>query len=319
MDLAPLRARLPGSPLESLLPLVSEDFLSSIRHGDFRRWRSLLAELPPLRATDVDLQTQVRIGVASECTDAERADLETRLRQFSPWRKGPFDLFGIRIDSEWRSELKWQRLEGHIRPLSGRRVLDIGSGNGYFSLRMAGQDAELVLGIDQHIPYVAQFWALKHFLPGQPVFVLPLSLEQLPGQLEYFDTVFSMGVIYHSRAPIEHLLNLHGSMAPGAELVLETLYVEGEEGYSLTPPDRYGRMNNVWFIPSIPTLERWLARSGFGNVRVVDLSRTDSSEQRKTDWMPYDSLDDSLDPANPELTIEGLPAPRRVLIICERQ
>ncbi len=318
MNLEPLRARLPGTPLEALQPLVSEEFIDSIRHGDMLRWRRLLGELPELQPSRVSLDPEIRIGDAKDCSPAQLADLESLLREFIPWRKGPFDVFGIHIDSEWQSQVKWQRLQDHITPLSGRRVLDIGSGNGYYSLRMSGRGADLVLGIDQHIPYVGQFWALKHFLPQQEVYVLPLSIEQLPVELEYFESVFSMGVIYHSREPVDHLLRIYSSMVPGGELILETLVVDGEAGYCLRPEDRYARMNNVRYVPSTPTLEHWLSESGFVNIRVIDQSITDSREQRKTEWMPYDSLEGALDPGDSSLTIEGLPAPRRAVLICDR-
>ncbi|MEQ8954360.1 MAG: tRNA 5-methoxyuridine(34)/uridine 5-oxyacetic acid(34) synthase CmoB [Gammaproteobacteria bacterium] len=318
MNLEPLRARLAGTPLAALEPLVSDDFIDSIRHGDMLRWRQLLAALPFVQPSEISLNPEIRIGKASDCSPVLLRKIESSLRELIPWRKGPFDVFGIHIDSEWRSELKWQRLEHHIAPLRGKKVLDLGCGNGYYCLRMSGLGADLVLGIDQHIPYVAQFWLLKRFLPGLQAYVLPLSVDQLPDKLGYFDSVFSMGVIYHSRAPVEHLLKIHASLVPGGELILETMIVDGACGYALTPEDRYARMNNVWFVPSIATLERWLLRSGFINVRVVDQSTTADTEQRKTEWMPYDSLVDALDPNDPSVTIEGLPAPQRVILLCNK-
>ncbi|MBR9800034.1 MAG: DUF1698 domain-containing protein, partial [Gammaproteobacteria bacterium] len=41
-------------------------------------------------------------------------------------------------------------------------------------------------------------------------------------------------------------------------------------------------------------------------------------EQRATDWMTYHSLSDFLDPADPSLTREGHPAPRRAVLIATR-
>jgi len=216
--------------------------------------------------------------------------------------------------SEWQSNLKWDRLVKEISPLESRRVLDVGSGNGYYGFRMLAEGAEMVLGIDPHVAYVAQFWLLKHFAAESPVFVLPLTLEQIPPSLNYFDTVFSMGVIYHRRSPIDHILELKSCLRPGGELVIESICVDGEAGYSLTPEKKYARMGNVWFIPSIPTLVQWLTRCSMEQISVIDESTTTVDEQRKTEWMPFDSLEDALDVNNPQLTIEGLPAPKRVVV-----
>lgn len=314
MELDDLIARLGDSPLSPLQPLLTPARLDSLRHGDFQRWRGCVRDLPGLLAETRDFTDAVVIGAADEITPPQRQALEQGLRGFLPWRKGPFDVFGIHIDTEWRSDLKWQRLAQAIEPLQGRTVLDVGAGNGYYCLRMLGQGAELVIGIDPHLPFVAQAWALKRFIPRAPAWIVPCGLEDLPLPLPHFDTVFSMGVLYHRRSPVDHLLELLDCLRPGGELVLETLYVEGDEGYCLTPANTYARMNKIWFIPSIATLQRWLARCGYERIEVIDESVTTIEEQRATDWMPFDSLVDSLQTDNPELTIEGLPAPRRVII-----
>jgi len=183
---------------------------------------------------------------------------------------------------------------------------------------MLESGAQRVLGIDPHIAYVAQFWLLKHFAPDLPIDVLPLSLEQLPAGLNYFDTAFSMGVIYHRRSPIDHLLELKNCLRPGGELVMESICVDGDEGYCLTPAKKYARMSNVWFVPSIKTLCQWMSRCGYIDIEIVDESVTDLDEQRSTKWMPYESLSDALDPANRDLTIEGLPAPKRAVVVAKR-
>ncbi len=314
MNYQALKTRIEGTALDAFSPFLDEEFLQQIKHGDFARWRSLLAELPVIEAGSVDLGDVVRLGSSADCDSATQAALHRSLEEFIPWRKGPFEIFGIDLDCEWRCNLKWQRLKAEISSLQGRQVLDVGCGNGYYGYRMLEAGADLVLGIDPHIAYVVQAWLLQHLAPTLPLWVLPLTLEQAPQRLQCFDTVFSMGVIYHRRSPIDHLLQLRDCLRPGGELVLETLYVDGGLGYSLTPDDKYARMSNVWFLPSIDTLSQWLTRCGFSNVRVIDESITTSDEQRKTQWMPYDSLPDSLDPSDNQLTIEGLPAPKRVVV-----
>ena len=314
MDFTALIEIIEGSPLASLLPLLSSENVEQSKHGDAQRWRRLLAQLPDLQASLIQLGDAVTIGTEADIDPAQRKKLEQSLREFIPWRKGPFALFGVQIDTEWQSQLKWRRVVKAIAPLQGRHILDVGSGNGYYGFRMLEAGAKLVIGIDPHVPYVAQFWAIKHFAPHLPLYVLPLTLEQLPMPIPHFDTVFSMGALYHRRSPIEHLVQLRNCLRSGGELVLETLYVEGDEGYSLTPADRYARMSNVWFVPSIKTIVRWLDRCRFTQIQIVDESVTSIDEQRKTEWMPFDSLADALNPANSEFTIENYPSPKRVVV-----
>ncbi|MEJ2344929.1 MAG: tRNA 5-methoxyuridine(34)/uridine 5-oxyacetic acid(34) synthase CmoB [Gammaproteobacteria bacterium] len=285
-------------------------------HGDLPQWLAALGALPEASASSLDLDAaRVRIGAAADCDDVTRAQLEALLRRLHPWRKGPYELFGIAIETEWRSDWKWARLEEHIEPLAGRLVLDVGCGNGYHCWRMVGAGAALALGIDPGLRYVVQFQALKRFAPHAAVHVLPLALEQLPAQTGVFDTVFSMGVLYHRRSPLDHLLDLRGCLRRGGQLVLETLVVEGDAERVLVPEGRYARMRNVWFLPSCDALQRWLRRCGYVDVRLVDVTRTTVGEQHSTDWMTFQSLAEFLDPADPTRTIEGLPAPTRAIVV----
>jgi tRNA (mo5U34)-methyltransferase len=68
----------------------------------------------------------------------------------------------------------------------------------------------------------------------------------------------------------------------------------------------------------VPALERWLRRAGFGEVRCVDVSDTSVQEQRSTEWMRFQSLADFLDPHDPTRTVEGLPAPRRAVLLARK-
>lgn len=307
-----------NTPLSSWLETLPATLrqVHDTAHGDLPRWEALLEQLPQLPAARIALDRPA-ITIEGETDDETRTQLEALLRQFQPWRKGPFDIHGIYIDSEWRSDLKWERLKTHIAPLSGRRVLDAGCGNGYHCWRMAGAGAELVIGIDPFWLYVMQFRAIRHFIPGVNVFLLPLGSEALPPALRAFDTVFSMGVFYHRRSPIDHLRELRGALRPGGELVLETLVVEGDGGQVLLPESRYARMHNVWFIPSSLALEIWLKRCGFRRIRRIDLSPTTPAEQRRTGWMPFDSLAEALDPQDSNRTVEGHPAPRRAIFLAD--
>ncbi|EGW55668.1 tRNA 5-methoxyuridine(34)/uridine 5-oxyacetic acid(34) synthase CmoB [Candidatus Endoriftia persephone] len=286
-------------------------------HGDMGRWQQAIAELPDLKLSGCELdRAAVTAGRPEDCDAASRAQIEPLLQQLHPWRKGPFEICGLPINTEWRSDWKWDRLKDQIEPLAGRLVLDVGCGNGYHCWRMAGAGARQVIGIDPTQLFVMQFEAMRHFLGrSYPVEVLPLGIEDLPANLQGFDTVFSMGVLYHRRSPFEHLSELKGALRKDGQLVLETLVIEGGAGEVLVPEGRYAKMRNVWFIPSPATLESWLRRVGFRQIRTLDVSPTTTEEQRATGWMRFESLADYLDPADSTRTVEGLPAPRRAVIL----
>ena len=277
---------------ESLLPL-STSRLSPNAHGDAPKWLAALERL--------------RDAAASP------AERKAALLELSPWRKGPFHVGGVDIDAEWRSDMKWSRVQTAIEPLAGRNVLDVGCGNGYYALQMRKAGARHVVGIDPTILYVMQFLAVNAFERDDKVCVLPLRLHEVPAA-PVFDSVFSMGVLYHQRSPIDHLRDLRAMLKPGGQLVLETLFVPGDESFACTPPGRYARMKNVWLLPTIAELTTWLERSRFRDVNVVDTALTTVDEQRSTEWMTFESLADALSPEDPTRTVEGWPAPRRVVV-----
>jgi len=309
-------AQTPLAPWTAEIRQHIEREMGPASHGDMPRWLATLKRLPRIPASDI-LFNSDSITVKPPADAQMRERLEDELREFHPWRKGPFTIHGVHIDTEWRSDLKWDRLKDHIQPLKDRLVLDVGCGNGYHCWRMAGAGARLVVGIDPTLLYVMQFFAIKHFIGKQPVHLLPLTLEEMPQNSRAFDTVFSMGVLYHRRSPFDHLAELRGALRPGGELVLETLVIEGGENAVLVPEGRYAKMKNVWFIPSPVTLVAWLRRAGFLNVRVIDVTPTTREEQRATDWMRFESLADYLDPNDTSKTIEGYPAPCRAIVLAE--
>lgn len=278
----------------SLQPLV-DTRLAPTAHGDLPGWLQIIEQLPA-------------------ATTERSRELLLRL---APWRKGPFSLNGIEIDAEWRSDMKWNRIKDAIEPLHGRNVLDVGCGNGYYALQMRNAGAASVLGIDPTPLYIVQFLAVSRFIDARGIFVLPLRLVDLPGDSRAFDTVFSMGVLYHQRSPIDHLQQLKAALRPGGQLVLETLFIPGNESYACTPADRYAKMRNVWLLPTVAELETWIRRSGFRSVQIVDESITTPDEQRSTEWMRFESLAEALDPESPDRTVEGWPAPRRVAAVAK--
>jgi tRNA (mo5U34)-methyltransferase len=276
-----------------LLPLLRRR-LTGETHGDWERWNAAIEALPSARGDD--------------------ARTRELLMALHPWRKGPLQLDRIHIDTEWRSDWKWARLRDAIAPLEGRRVLDVGSGNGYYALQMREAGAAVVIGVDPTLLFAMQFLAINVFAQDSGIFILPCRLEETPSADGAFDTTFSMGVLYHQRDPLAHLRQLASTLRPGGQLVLETLFLPGEDLRAETPPERYARMRNVWSLPTIPQLLRWIEDAGYSGIDIVNTSVTTPDEQRSTEWMRFESLREALDPDDESRTVEGWPAPRRVIV-----
>ncbi len=312
----------------ALLPKWLNDIKDKRNYAHAPAYQSSIARLPTITADSVDLNSAA-ITVNAELSDSERKQTLALLKQLMPWRKGPFQVgnqqSGIEIDTEWHSDWKWRRVAPHLGHLKNRRILDVGGGSGYHGWRMTGAGAETVIIVDPSCLFYHQFMAIRHFVGNADNYrthYIPVPLEALPASSDQgsqlFDTVFSMGVLYHRQSPFEHLQQLRGQLVKGGELVLETLVIDGDANTVLVPHDRYAQMNNVYFLPSVNALIGWLEKVGFREVRCVDIDVTSIEEQRATAWMTYQSLSDFLDPNDHSKTIEGYPAPKRATLIAKR-
>jgi tRNA (mo5U34)-methyltransferase len=154
---------------------------------------------------------------------------------------------------------------------------------------------------------------LNHFIKSDIVFEL-LGVEHVEFYEHKFDTLFCLGVLYHRADPIGMLKSLYKGLNQGGELILDTFMIDGEEDICLTPRDRYSKMNNIYFIPTVSALKNWCYRAGFEEIEVLAMVKTEHEEQRKTEWIQTQSLNDFLDKNDQNKTVEGYPAPKRVYI-----
>lgn len=301
-----------------VLPAQLANWQKSNIDNRFNQWLNSIKHLPTIKPYQIDLLNSVTVESEQPISIGDQQRITQLLKNMMPWRKGPFHLYGVNIDTEWRSDWKWERLIPHINNLAGKTVLDVGCNSGYHLWRMVGAGAKLAVGIDPMALYLCQFEAIRKLLGNdQRAHLLPLGIEELP-KLNAFDTVFSMGVLYHRRSPLDHLFQLKDQLVDGGQLVLETLVIDGDLHQALMPGERYAQMRNVYFIPSVPTMINWLHKCGFSDVKMVDKSVTSLDEQRKTEWMTSDSLADFLDPNDSSKTIEGYPAPMRAVFIAKK-
>lgn len=330
-----LEAHMQSPGLSQWLTQLPEQIAAGLnvkRWGDIPRWYQHWQNLPT-RANVTGDFTKAAVTLSAHTANHDHSSnndndsnrkqspdaesLKAALMGLHPWRKGPFEFFELPVDTEWRSCLKWDRIAPHV-DLQDKHVLDVGCGNGYYGWRMLGAGARSVIGIDPSPRFVLQWGCVRRYCLNQPCFVLPLGIEHLPAQLQAFDITFSMGVLYHRKSHFDHLYQLKETLKPGGHLVLETLVIPGPLGMTLLPASRYAKMRNVWELPSTETLTAWLKRCGYINITLADESITTIAEQRRTDWMQFESLADFLDPEDHTKTIEGYPAPRRAVLIAQK-
>ena len=284
------------------------DSIDDIHHGDMGRWRNVLEELPAVDFCEQEFGNEITIGHEHDLDDTE--PVLRAIEELIPWRKGPFRLFGKLIDSEWRSDMKWRRVQPYV-DFSEKSVLDVGSGNGYYGWRMLGAGAESVLGIDSSLLCSMQS-ALVGFYANRSPTVVCKRFDEFAVDRE-FDVVLSMGVLYHQRDWRSHLRNLTTALGKSGTLVVESIVASRD----ILPTGRYARMRNVWFIPSVQSILLELQHLGFDNARVVDVSITTPHEQRTTPQMPFESLREALS-KDQTRTVEGYPAPRRAVVVASR-
>jgi tRNA (mo5U34)-methyltransferase len=283
-------------------------------------WKEVIAlfsELPDLPEPLAGVVHEAVVGVGSQADAARFGATElvpALLKALLPWRKGPFSFLGSHVDAEWCSDQKWDRIEKYLDPLKDKKILDIGCNNGYYMARALAQNPELVVGIDPSERCKYQFELLQYFLRDPRLVYEMQGVEDIGLYPSFFDVILCMGVIYHQRNPMNMLQQVLNTLRPGGQAIVESIAIPGDQSISLSPPDRYAKMHNVYFIPTAACLEVWMKRAGFREIKLVSITQMLPEEQRRTELAPYWSLEDYLDPDDRSKTVEGYDAPLRVAI-----
>ena len=299
--------------IESLLSKC--DKLEASEKKGVIRYRQPFESVSHITAQHLDFTGDtVQIGRAGELGKSDQGKVLQALKTFIPWRKGPFEIFGTEVDAEWRSEKKWRRLQTVLPDLQGKVIADIGSNNGYYLFRMAAKKPELALGFEPLLHHHYTFKTLNNLAGQQNIHSEMLGVEHLGLFERCFDLIFMMGILYHRISPVEVLKETLKSLKPGGTIIVESQAIPGDEPIALFPESTYAKVPGTWFVPTGPCLVNWLTRSGYEDVELFFSHPMNSSEQRRTPWMTFESYDDFIDQNNPELTVEGYPAPIRVYI-----
>jgi len=293
------------------LEILREERKKWLRWKNILPYQEAIKKLPQYENVEVGFGDRVEIKIPALSKIGATQIKETALLM-KPWRKGPFQINDLFIDSEWQSQIKYNLLEPHFN-LKDKIVGDIGCNNGYYLFRMLSQKPKKLIGFDPSAIYYSQFQFLNHFIQSDIVYEL-LGVEHVEFYEHKFDVLFCLGVLYHRSDPVMMLKSLCKGLNKGGELILDTFMIDGEDEMCLTPKDRYSKIPNIYFVPTVPALINWCHRAGFESVEVIETMVTESNEQRKTEWIDTQSLEDYLDPNDSTKTVEGYPAPKRVYI-----
>ena len=280
-----------------------------------KEYSEILDKTPSIQTNHFKIKDGwVEIGTPDEITPIERENLVQCLLSLAPWRKGPFRLFGIEVDAEWRSDWKWERLAGKVDSLKHKKICDIGCNNGYYLFQMLSQEPAFLLGIDPIPKLFFQYQIFRKYLKAPQIYFEYLGVEQLMHFKKLFDVVFCMGILYHRKNPLETLMHIRESMAPNGQLIIESAGIPGEESIALFPESSYGKAKNIFFMPTVACMKSWLLKSGFKEVEVIYAGALTFEEQRKTEWCQYQTLEDFTSADDHTKTIEGYPSPIRMIL-----
>jgi tRNA (mo5U34)-methyltransferase len=161
--------------------------------------------------------------------------------------------------------------------LTGKRVLDIGAWDGWFSFEMEKRGAE-VLAIDNWDN--PRFHQMRQMMGSSVEYRIMDVYELTPERIGRFDLVLFLGVLYHLKHPIlalERVAALSTDMAAVESFVLREEHRPGEdvlkrpimEFYEV---DELGGQTDNWVGPSVPTLMAFCRTAGFARVELAAIT-----------------------------------------------
>ncbi len=114
---------------------------------------------------------------------------------------------------------------GLSQSLSGRRVLDIGCSDGFFSFEAEKRGGEVV-AMDFVPESYTGFATARRILDSRVMYRMDNVYNLNPEDYGTFDVVFFMGVLYHLRKPLAALDSIRSVMKAGGELYVGTMLID---------------------------------------------------------------------------------------------
>lgn len=151
--------------------------------------------------------------------------------------------------------------------LRGKRVLDIGAWDGWFSFEMERRGAEVVaVDCDESKNFLYLHRELKSRIDYRVMDMYELS----PDKLGTFDIVLFLGVLYHLKHP---LLALEKVCALTRELACVQTFVSTEPGSPVMEffeIDELGGQFDNWCAPNVSCVAAMARTAGFARVDILD-------------------------------------------------
>src|SRR5579871_2990059 len=180
---------------------------------------------------------------------------------------------------------------GFPADLSGKRVLDVGSWDGWFAFEMERRGAQ-VTAIDR--------WDNPRFREiherlGSAIDYRQLSVYDLdPNQIGRFDIVLFMGVLYHLKHP---LLALERVAAVATDVVAVESFVLRDKhrpGYGIEELpamefyeyDEFGGQFDNWVAPTVPCLLAMCRTAGFARAELTNVHDYGAAVTCHRKWKP---------------------------------
>lgn len=178
--------------------------------------------------------------------------------------------------------------------LRGRRVLDIGAWDGWFSFEMERRGAEVVAIDCWDNPRFREMHArLNSRIDYRVMDVYDLS----PDGIGRFDIVLFMGVLYHLKHPLlalERVCSVTTGMAAVDTFVLKEEHRQGC-GLDRRPimefyeTDEFGGQTDNWVGPSLPCLLAFCRTAGFARVEFLSMLPHSACVACYRHWEPVPS------------------------------
>ena len=163
-----------------------------------------------------------------------------------------------------------------------------------------------------------QYKLLRQFVPEIPLKYYLAGWQDISLLAGSFDLILCMGILYHHTDPLAILKTIQQSLAKGGQVILETQGIAGERDICLFPRGKYAGAKGMYFLPTVNCLKNWIRRANFNHFEVINIHKLSGKEQRATAWSQEKSLENYINPKNDDETIEGYPAPVRMIFLIKK-
>ncbi len=170
--------------------------------------------------------------------------------------------------------------------LRGKRVLDVGAWDGWFSFEMERRGAEVVAVdcVDM------EKFRIAHELLGSKVEYRVLDVDELcPATVGRFDIVLFFGVLYHLRHPLlslERVCQLTREMALVESFVTDDGFEPGPNRMEFYETDELGGQTDNWYGPSTACLLALCRSAGFARVELGEVVKQRAHVTCYRHWEP---------------------------------